>query len=65
MALRSFTLRQQGCKICNSQTTVCTEHTFHHYALIDSGVKVGGVVLHVKINYNANKLKFNREDQVD
>lgn len=61
----SLTFRQQGCKIYNSQTILCTEHTFHHYTLIDLGVKVGGVVLHVKINYNANKLKFNREDQVD
>lgn len=65
MHLHSFTLRQQRGKIYNSQTILCIKHTFHRYTLIDLGVKVGGVVLHVKINYNANKLKFNREDQVD
>lgn len=57
-------LRQQGRKIYNPKTILCIEHTFHHYTLIDLGGKVGGVVLHVKINYNTNKLKFNWEDRV-
>lgn len=65
MHLYSVHLRQRGLQICNSKTILCTEHTFHRYALIDLGVEVGGVVLRVKINYNANKLKFNREAQVD